>query len=123
MTGWLDGKRALVVGAGSGIGRAVVDAFIAEGAKVAVLERDRDKCHRLGAELPDVPVVRGDATSRADNEHAVTVAVDAHGGLDTLVNCVGVFDFYRGSTTSMPMTSPPRSTRCFARTCSATCSR
>ncbi|MFV8316229.1 3-(cis-5,6-dihydroxycyclohexa-1,3-dien-1-yl)propanoate dehydrogenase [Mycobacterium sp. 23] len=96
MTGWLDGKRALVVGAGSGIGRAVVDAFIAEGAKVAVLERDRDKCQRLGAELPDVPVVRGDATSRADNEHAVTVAVDAHGGLDTLVNCVGVFDFYRG---------------------------
>ena len=27
MTGWLNGKRALVVGAGSGIGRAVVDAF------------------------------------------------------------------------------------------------
>lgn len=96
MTGWLDGKRALVVGAGSGIGRAVVDAFIAEGAKVAVLERDRDKCERLGAQLPGVPVVRGDATSRADNEHAVTVAVNSHGGLDTLVNCVGVFDFYRG---------------------------
>ncbi len=96
MTGWLDGKRALVIGAGSGIGRAVVDVFIAEGAKVAVLERDRDKCERLAAELPDVPVVRGDATGRADNEHAVTVAVDAYSGLDTLVNCVGVFDFYRG---------------------------
>ena len=38
--GWLAGRRALVVGAGSGIGRAVVDAFRAEDAQVAVLERD-----------------------------------------------------------------------------------
>jgi len=35
--GWLDGKRALVVGAGSGIGRAVAAAFHAEGARVAAL--------------------------------------------------------------------------------------
>ena len=37
MTGWLEGKRAVVVGAGSGIGRAVVAAFGGEGANVAVL--------------------------------------------------------------------------------------
>jgi NAD(P)-dependent dehydrogenase (short-subunit alcohol dehydrogenase family) len=96
MTGWLEGKRALIVGAGSGIGRAVIDAFRAEGAKVAVLERDRDKCERLRAELPEVPVVEGDAVTREANEHAVNVAVDSHGGLDILVNCVGVFDFYHG---------------------------
>ncbi|WP_156689312.1 3-(cis-5,6-dihydroxycyclohexa-1,3-dien-1-yl)propanoate dehydrogenase [Mycobacterium sp. Marseille-P9652] len=98
MTGWLDGRRALVVGAGSGIGRAVVDAFLGEGAKVAVLERDRDKCNALREELPELPVVEGDATGREANERAVAVAVDAYGGLDTLVNCVGVFDFYRGIT-------------------------
>ncbi|MCV7196875.1 3-(cis-5,6-dihydroxycyclohexa-1,3-dien-1-yl)propanoate dehydrogenase [Mycobacterium angelicum] len=96
MTGWLDGKRALVVGAGSGIGRAVVDAFVAEGAKVAVLERDRAKCERLRQELPAVPVVEGDAVTREANDHAVATAADKFGGLDTLVNCVGVFDFYRG---------------------------
>ncbi len=96
MTGWLDGKRALVIGAGSGIGRAVLDAFSAEDAKVAVLERDHGKCERLRQELPDVPVVEGDAVTRDANDRAVAAAVDAFGGLDTLVNCVGVFDFYRG---------------------------
>ena len=72
MTGWLEGKRGLVVGAGSGIGRAVVDAFRAEGARVAVLERNRDKCDALREQLPDVPVVDGDATTREANDRAVT---------------------------------------------------
>lgn len=96
MTGWLEGKRALVVGAGSGIGRAVVAAFGAEGANVAVLERDSHKCDALRRQLPRVPVVEGDATTREANDRAVAATVDAFGGLDTLVNCVGVFDFYRG---------------------------
>jgi 2,3-dihydroxy-2,3-dihydrophenylpropionate dehydrogenase len=92
----LDGKRALVVGAGSGIGRGVVDAFLEEGAQVAVLERDPAKCAALRTALGGVPVVEGDATTRNANLTAVNAAVDAFGGLDTLVNCVGVFDFYRG---------------------------
>jgi NAD(P)-dependent dehydrogenase (short-subunit alcohol dehydrogenase family) len=96
VTGWLDGRRALVVGAGSGIGRAVVDAFRGEGAQVAVLERDTAKCEKLALEIPGLPVVAGDATTRAANEAAVAAAVDAFGGLDVLVNCVGIFDFYRG---------------------------
>jgi 2,3-dihydroxy-2,3-dihydrophenylpropionate dehydrogenase len=96
MTGWLNGKCALIVGGGSGIGRAVVDAFIAEGAKMTVLERDPSKCVRLQQELPGVQVVEGDAITSDANERAVTVAVDSYGSLDTLVNCVGVFDFYQG---------------------------
>jgi NAD(P)-dependent dehydrogenase (short-subunit alcohol dehydrogenase family) len=96
MTDWLHGKRALIVGAGSGIGRAVVDAFRAEDARITVLERDRDKCDRLRYELSGVPVIEGDAITREANERAVNVAVDSYGGLDILVNCVGVFDFYKG---------------------------
>ncbi|MFI6698631.1 3-(cis-5,6-dihydroxycyclohexa-1,3-dien-1-yl)propanoate dehydrogenase [Streptomyces sp. NPDC050509] len=96
MTGWLEGRRALVVGAGSGIGRAVVDAFRGEGAQVAVLERDAAKCAKLSSEVPGTPVVTGDATTRRANEQAVEAAVSAFGGLDILVNCVGVFDFYQG---------------------------
>jgi NAD(P)-dependent dehydrogenase (short-subunit alcohol dehydrogenase family) len=95
VTGWLEGRRALVVGAGSGIGRAVVDVFRGEGAKVAVLERDPGKAAAITAALPDVPVTIGDATTRTPNDDAVAAAVTAFGGLDILVNCVGVFDFYR----------------------------
>jgi NAD(P)-dependent dehydrogenase (short-subunit alcohol dehydrogenase family) len=96
MTDWLHGKRALIVGGGSGIGRAVVDAFLAEDARITVLELDRQKCDLLRQQLPGIPVVEGDAVTRQANAHAVNVAVDSYGGLDTLVNCVGVFDFYQG---------------------------
>ncbi|MGI8692512.1 MAG: 3-(cis-5,6-dihydroxycyclohexa-1,3-dien-1-yl)propanoate dehydrogenase [Geodermatophilaceae bacterium] len=96
MSRWLEGRRALVVGGGSGIGRAVVDAFAEEGARVAVLERDPGKCVAINAELPDVPVVVGDATTRGANDEAVAATVAAFGGLDVLVSCVGVFDFYQG---------------------------
>lgn len=98
MSGWLQGRRALVVGAGSGIGRAVVDAFLSEGARVAVLERDAAKSAALTAAHAGVPVTVGDATTRRDNDRAVAAAVEAFGGLDVLVNCVGVFDFYRSLT-------------------------
>lgn len=96
MSGWLAGHRALVVGAGSGIGRAVVDAYLAEGARVAVLERDPGKCAVLAGELPGVTVVAGDATTVEANAAAVAAAVEAFGGLDGLVVCAGVFDQYLG---------------------------
>jgi NAD(P)-dependent dehydrogenase (short-subunit alcohol dehydrogenase family) len=60
-----------------------------------VLERDPVKAAAIGRELPDVPVTVGDATTRAANDAAVGAAVEAFGGLDILVNCVGVFDYYR----------------------------
>jgi NAD(P)-dependent dehydrogenase (short-subunit alcohol dehydrogenase family) len=96
VTAWLHGKRALIVGAGSGIGRAVADAFCAQDARVAVLERDRGKCELLREQLPGIRVIEGDAVTREANERAVQVAVDAYDGLDTLINCVGIFDFYQG---------------------------
>lgn len=96
MTDWLAGRRTLVIGAGSGIGRAVVDAFRSEGAEVAVLERDKAKCDKLAADIPELQIVAGDATTREANEQAVATTVDAFGGIDVLVNCVGIFDFYRG---------------------------
>lgn len=91
----LSGRRALVVGAGSGIGRSVLDAFRREGASVAALELDPMKCQRL-IEVGSGPVVQGDATEASANRRAVDAAVDNFGGLDILVCCVGIFDFYQG---------------------------
>ena len=91
----LAGNRALIVGAGSGIGRGVHDAFLAEGASVGSLEIDSRKCEAL-AEASAGPVICGDATSADDNDAAVTAMQDAYGGIDTLVSCVGLFDFYLG---------------------------
>lgn len=95
MTGWLEARKALVAGAGSGIGHAVVDAFLAEGAQVAVLERDAGKASALAEARPDVPVIVGDAMTREANDEAVARTADAFGGLDVLVSCIGVFDYYR----------------------------
>lgn len=96
MAEWLQGKRALVVGAGSGIGLGVVDAFLSEGAQVAILEKSPGKTAAFTEAHPGCPATVGDATTREANEEAVSAAVDAFGGLDVLVNCVGIFDFYTG---------------------------
>jgi NAD(P)-dependent dehydrogenase (short-subunit alcohol dehydrogenase family) len=92
--GGLQGKRALVVGGGSGIGRAVVDAFQREEATVTALELDPEKCNALTQ--GGVAAVAGDATRPADVERAVGSAVGPAAGLDVLVNCVGLFDYHRG---------------------------
>lgn len=92
--GWLAGKVALLGGGGSGIGRAVVDAFLAEGAQVGVLELSPAKCEELRASLPDVVVVEGDATTASANAMAVATTRERFGRLDTLATFAGIFDLY-----------------------------
>src|SRR5262249_12672334 len=70
--------------------------FHQEGAHVAALELDEGKAARLADEMPGCLVRRGDATRVADARAAVAAVAGAFGGLDVLVNCVGIFDFYRG---------------------------
>ena len=60
------------------------------------MELDNHKAERLAVELPDCVVSPGDATRTADARAAVQKTTEAFGGLDVLVNCVGIFDFYRG---------------------------
>jgi NAD(P)-dependent dehydrogenase (short-subunit alcohol dehydrogenase family) len=92
MVNGLSGKVALVTGGGSGIGRAVVEAFAGEGVKVGVLDISPEKVEELEALGPDVKAVRGDATSLEDNEKAFSETVEAFGRLDALVCCVGLWD-------------------------------
>lgn len=92
----LAGKRALVVGGGSGIGRGVAEAFVQQGAQVGVMELSPEKAASLAQEVPGVVSVTGDSTIRSDCHAAVDAVTEAFGGLDVLVNCVGLFDFYLG---------------------------
>jgi NAD(P)-dependent dehydrogenase (short-subunit alcohol dehydrogenase family) len=90
--GLLDGKVALVSGAGPGLGRDIALAFGREGATVAVAARSEDRVAALAAEVEagggsgGALPVRLDITDPASCEAAVAAVVDAHGRLDVLVN-------------------------------------
>lgn len=92
--GQLQDYAALVTGGGKGIGRAVVDRFVAEGARVGVLVRSQHDADTLSAAHGDAvaPVV-GDVRSWDDNVRAVETTVARYGKLDTLVPNAGVYDF------------------------------
>jgi NAD(P)-dependent dehydrogenase (short-subunit alcohol dehydrogenase family) len=94
MAGWLDGKVAIVTGGASGIGRAIVERFIQEGAKVCIYDLDAEKLQALARLLPSgaAATVQGDVTRLEDNRRGVKAAVDAFGRLDVFVGNAGVFD-------------------------------
>lgn len=105
--GWLDGTVALVTGGGSGLGRAVVDRFVAEGARVGVLEVNPAKSEQLEVDFGDsVVVTTGSATEWSDNTRAVARTVEAFGGLDTFIGNAAVWD-YGTSLEAMPADALP----------------
>lgn len=88
-------RRALVTGASSGIGEAVARLLAAEGYRVALLARRRERLDQLLDELPPVPagphlVVPCDLTDFAAIEGAAARIDGAFGGLDLLVNNAGI---------------------------------
>jgi 2,3-dihydroxy-2,3-dihydrophenylpropionate dehydrogenase len=101
VTGWLDGYVALVTGGGSGIGAAVAQRFVAEGASVVVMGRDQAKLDavvKTSAEPDRMYAVAGDVRSAEDLARAVASTVDRFGRLDTLVPNAGLWDFQRHLT-------------------------
>jgi len=86
----LDGKAALVTGAGQGVGRGIALALADAGAGIVILERDADTGARTAGEIEgrggEAIAVVGDVRVRADCEAAVTAAVERFGGVDVLVN-------------------------------------
>jgi NADP-dependent 3-hydroxy acid dehydrogenase YdfG len=91
MTLRLEGTVALVTGASSGIGEATALALAAEGARVAVAARRRDRLEALAERIgSDALVLETDVTDEAAARSMVETTVKELGRLDTLVNNAGV---------------------------------
>ncbi|QIM47909.1 3-(cis-5,6-dihydroxycyclohexa-1,3-dien-1-yl)propanoate dehydrogenase [Pusillimonas sp. DMV24BSW_D] len=94
--GWLDGDVALITGAGTGIGRAILDRYFEEGcAGVGVLLRDRSQGDGLLRDYGNrVCITYGDVRSYESNENAVNRTLEQFGKIDTVVGNAGVWDSF-----------------------------
>ena len=87
----LKDKVAVVTGGGSGFGEGIVKKFVAEGARVLVVDRNLDAAKRVAAALgPNAAAQRADVSLAADTLAMIDAAESKFGALDILVNNAGV---------------------------------
>jgi NAD(P)-dependent dehydrogenase (short-subunit alcohol dehydrogenase family) len=84
----LDGKVALITGAGTGIGAAIAERFVADGARICITGRRQEMLDRIAQSLPAGTAVTcaGDVTKLKDATRMVETALGLSGKLDVLVN-------------------------------------
>jgi NAD(P)-dependent dehydrogenase (short-subunit alcohol dehydrogenase family) len=92
MSGGMEGKRCIVTGGGSGIGRATCRMLAARDAKVGVLGRTEADIRAVAAEIGGLHVV-ADMGNEAQIQAALARCADAWGGLDVLVNNAAMMTF------------------------------
>jgi NAD(P)-dependent dehydrogenase (short-subunit alcohol dehydrogenase family) len=87
----LSGKVAIITGGGSGIGKAIAQAFVREGAKVVIAGRDTKKLDRAAAEIgPDCLAVSADVSNADSVEKLVSATVERFKQINVLVNNAAV---------------------------------
>ena len=98
----LEGKVALITGAGSGIGRATAIRFAAEGAKIVASDISETSAVETVAAIREAggeaTAVGGDVVSSDDAKGMVQAAIDAYGRLDVLMNSAGVSGRVEGAS-------------------------
>lgn len=92
----LEGKSIVVTGASSGMGKAICELFVKEGANVIAVARRKERLEELAEELKEecgklVPFP-GDVSKQEDVEAAIDCAVETFGRLDVMINNAGVMD-------------------------------
>jgi len=90
----IQGRRALVTGAASGMGRATADLLAAEGARVVLADIDAEAAASVALAIRtaggEAIAVGCDVADSGDVKRAVDTAVESFGGLDIVVNCAGI---------------------------------
>ena len=89
----LDGKTAIVTGGAGSIGLATARLFLAEGANIVLVDRDRAGLERAAAGLPAerVALAAADVSDDQSTKAYVTLAVERFGGIDVLFSNAGTF--------------------------------
>jgi len=88
----LNGKTALITGAARGIGRAFAEAYICEGARVAIADIDIDQAEDTAKSLGDMAcAVKMDVTQQDSIDQAVNTTAESLGGIDILINNAAIF--------------------------------
>jgi len=86
----LNGKIALVTGGGSGIGKAMAKAILAEGAKVIIIGRTESKLLQAQSELgPEIEIMVCDITLESQVTNVYETIMSKYGKLDILINNAG----------------------------------
>lgn len=86
----LEGKTAVITGAGGGIGQALARAFAGQGVRVVLLDREEERTAPLAAELGQGAFTIACDLSQAEEIAAAALKVEAQGGADILVNNAGI---------------------------------
>lgn len=89
----LEGKSALITGSARGIGRAFAEAYVREGATVAIADINIERAQATAAEIGEKAyAVRLDVTDQASIDAAIRTVEEKTGGIDILVNNAALFD-------------------------------
>jgi NAD(P)-dependent dehydrogenase (short-subunit alcohol dehydrogenase family) len=86
----LAGQRVVVTAGASGIGRAIADLLLANGARVAICDVDKDFLAAYRKAHPDSPAVAADVSSEKDVDRLFKTVAKELGGLDALINNAGI---------------------------------